>query len=129
MIEDKNKKYGVEAAFGVTNTVSKINGLKNSIQADSINVFLQTDDNKQIKLADAVTVVANLLHEGLKIGASNTPRRVLREYIKAMQYWSEKNNISNYELAEIIERYEFAEYNCNTQHIKEFNEQLKKGEF
>lgn len=126
VIEDSRTKYGVEAAFGESNTISKINGLKNSIQADYISYFINTNDNKKIKLADCVSVVTHLIHEGMKPGSKDTPRRVLREYIKAMLYWSEKNKINIDVLKDIIKEYEFFEYNFNTKYIKEFNEKLKK---
>ena len=126
VIEDYKTKYGVEAAFGESNTVSKLNGLNNSIQADYISYFINTIDNKKIKLADCVSVVTHLVHEGLKPGAKDTPRRVLREYVRAMKYWSEKNNININILTDIIKKYEFFEYNFNTKYIEEFNEYLKK---
>ena len=128
VIEDADTKYGVEAAFGESNTISKINGLDNSIQADYISYFIDTTDKRNIKLADSVSVTTHLIHEGVKPGGSNTQRKVLREYIKAMLYWSEKNGVSLEDIAEIMKRYELFEYGFNTKELLDFNKKLCREE-
>lgn len=121
VIESADKKYGVEAAFGVSNTISKIMGYKSSLEVDLFANLQTYHDIADYKFADCITTITHLMHENLKMNASNSEGRLLRKYLQALLFWSGKLGVSVDKICELVKEYERLEY----EYCKIRDDQLK----
>ena len=66
IIENQNKKFGIECAIGINALLMRMEGLKTSIEASSISDIVKLKSPTQHKFADCLSVVSHLAYENVE---------------------------------------------------------------
>lgn len=93
IIENQNKKFGIECAIGINALLMRMEGLKTSIEASSISDIVKLKSPTQHKFADCLSVVSHLAYENVEGLKKRNPIYLYRKYLKYLEYWSEELNL------------------------------------
>lgn len=124
IIENQNKKFGIECAIGINALLMRMEGLKTSIEASSISDIVELKSPTQHKFADCLSVVSHLAYENVEGLKKRNPIYLYRKYLKYLEYWSEELNIKREDVIAMIKNYLKMEYNNYDEVVIENN--LKK---
>ena len=119
IIENQNKKFGIECAIGLNALLMRMEGLKTSIEASSISDIVKLKSPPQHKFADCLSVVSHLAYENVEGLKKRNPIYLYRKYLKYLEYWSEELNLKREDVIAMIKNYLKMEYN-------NYDEVLKK---
>lgn len=111
IIENQNKKFGIECAIGLNALLMRMEGLKTSIEASSISDIVKLKSPTQHKFADCLSVVSHLAYENVEGLKKRNPIYLYRKYLKYLEYWSEKLNLKREDVIAMIKNYLKMEYN------------------
>lgn len=124
IIENQNKKFGIECAIGINALLMRMEGLKTSIEASSISDIVKLKSPTQHKFADCLSVVSHLAYENVEGLKKRNPIYLYRKYLKYLEYWSEELNLKREDVIAMIKNYLKMEYNNYDEVVIENN--LKK---
>lgn len=124
IIENQNKKFGIECAIGINALLMRMEGLKTSIEASSISDIIKLKSPTQHKFADCLSVVSHLAYENVEGLKKRNPIYLYRKYLKYLEYWSEELNLKREDVIAMIKNYLKMEYNNYDEVVIENN--LKK---
>lgn len=124
IIENQNKKFGIECAIGLNALLMRMEGLKTSIEASSISDIVKLKSPPQHKFADCLSVVSHLAYENVEGLKKRNPIYLYRKYLKYLEYWSEELNLKREDVIAMIKNYLKMEYNNYDEVVIENN--LKK---
>lgn len=124
IIENQNKKFGIECAIGLNALLMRMEGLKTSIEASSISDIVKLKSPPQHKFADCLSVVSHLAYENVEGLKKRNPIYLYRKYLKYLEYWSEELNLKREDAIAMIKNYLKMEYNNYDEVVIENN--LKK---
>ena len=124
IIENQNKKFGIECAIGLNALLMRMEGLKTSIEASSISDIVKLKSPPQHKFADCLSVVSHLAYENVEGLKKRNPIYLYRKYLKYLEYWSEKKKKKREDVIAMIKNYLKMEYNNYDEVVIENN--LKK---
>ena len=124
IIENQNKKFGIECAIGINALLMRMEGLKTSIEASSISDIVKLKSPTQYKFADCLSVVSHLAYENVEGLKKRNPIYLYRKYLKYLEYWSEELNLKREDVIAMIKNYLKMEYNNYDEVVIENN--LKK---
>lgn len=124
IIENQNKKFGIECAIGLNALLMRMEGLKTSIEASSISDIVKLKSPTQHKFADCLSVVSHLAYENVEGLKKRNPIYLYRKYLKYLEYWSEELNLKREDVIAMIKNYLKMEYNNYDEVVIENN--LKK---
>lgn len=124
IIENQNKKFGIECAIGLNALLMRMEGLKTSIEAFSISDIVKLKSPPQHKFADCLSVVSHLAYENVEGLKKRNPIYLYRKYLKYLEYWSEELNLKREDVIAMIKNYLKMEYNNYDEVVIENN--LKK---
>ena len=124
IIENQNKKFGIECAIGLNALLMRMEGLKTSIEASSISDIVKLKFPPQHKFADCLSVVSHLAYENVEGLKKRNPIYLYRKYLKYLEYWSEELNLKREDVIAMIKNYLKMEYNNYDEVVIENN--LKK---
>ena len=124
IIENQNKKFGIECAIGINALLMRMEGLKTSIEASSISDIVKLKSPPQHKFADCLSVVSHLAYENVEGLKKRNPIYLYRKYLKYLEYWSEELNLKREDVIAMIKNYLKMEYNNYDEVVIENN--LKK---
>lgn len=111
IIENQNKKFGIECAIGINALLMRMEGLKTSIEASSISDIVKLKSPPQHKFADCLSVVSHLAYENVEGLKKRNPIYLYRKYLKYLEYWSEELNLKREDVIAMIKNYLKMEYN------------------
>ncbi len=111
IIENQNKKFGIECAIGLNALLMRMEGLKTSIEASSISDIVKLKSPTQHKFADCLSVVSHLAYENVEGLKKRNPIYLYRKYLKYLEYWSEELNLKREDVIAMIKNYLKMEYN------------------
>lgn len=111
IIENQNKKFGIECAIGLNALLMRMEGLKTSIEASSISDIVKLKSPPQHKFADCLSVVSHLAYENVEGLKKRNPIYLYRKYLKYLEYWSEELNLKREDVIAMIKNYLKMEYN------------------
>ena len=111
IIENQNKKFGIECAIGINALLMRMEGLKTSIEASSISDIVKLKSPTQHKFADCLSVVSHLAYENVEGLKKRNPIYLYRKYLKYLEYWSEELNLKREDVIAMIKNYLKMEYN------------------
>lgn len=111
IIENQNKKFGIECAIGLNALLMRMEGLKTSIEASSISDIVKLKSPTQHKFADCLSVVSHLAYENVEGLKKRNPIYLYRKYLKYLEYWSEELNLKREDVIVMIKNYLKMEYN------------------
>lgn len=111
IIENQNKKFGIECAIGLNALLMRMEGLKTSIEASSISDIVKLKSPTQHKFADCLSVVSHLAYENIEGLKKRNPIYLYRKYLKYLEYWSEELNLKREDVIAMIKNYLKMEYN------------------
>ncbi|HOZ53817.1 MAG TPA: hypothetical protein PKY25_00590 [Bacilli bacterium] len=112
VMESPNKKYAVEVGIGDSSIVLRTFGKKSSIECSHFGGIFDITNAEELKFADCLIVVSNLVYEDVKrIIEPRYPRYYFGKYCKALVSWQKELKISNIELLKYIREYIYLEYN------------------
>lgn len=111
IIENQNKKFGIECAIGLNALLMRMEGLKTSIEASSISDIVKLKSPPQHKFADCLSVVSHLAYENVEGLKKRNPIYLYRKYLKYLEYWSEELNLKREDVIAMIKNYLKKEYN------------------
>lgn len=127
VIESPEKKYGVEFAVGSNAILMRKKNIFSSIEASSIADIITFDNLGKYKFADCVSVVSHLAYENVELIKNDRSKIYLyHKYLKALKEWSDKLNINDEELINIIEKYIVLEYQFYDEEKIDYNLKLIK---
>lgn len=121
-IEDSNKKYGTEFAVGTSAILSRLNGHKHTIMSATIANTIKIHSEIECKFADCLSVVANLMYEGIKPNSSNMYSRILKKYLIGLFYFANILHFVNRDVISMSNKYIEDEYRV----ITDIGEQIVK---
>lgn len=124
IIENQNKKFGIECAIGLNALLMRMEGLKTSIEASSISDIVKLKSPPQHKFADCLSVVSHLAYENVEGLKKRNLIYLYRKYLKYLEYWSEELNLKREDVIAMIKNYLKMEYNNYDEVVIENN--LKK---
>ncbi len=124
IIENQNKKFGIECAIGINALLMRMEGLKTSIEASSISDIVKLKSPAQHKFADCLSVVSHLAYENVEGLKKRNPIYLYRKYLKYLEYWSEELNLKSEDVIAMIKKYLKMEYKNYDEVVIENN--LKK---
>lgn len=124
IIENQNKKFGIECAIGLNALLMRMEGLKTSIEASSISDIVKLKSPAQHKFADCLSVVSHLAYENVEGLKKRNPIYLYRKYLKYLEYWSEELNLKSEDVIAMIKNYLKMEYKNYDEVVIENN--LKK---
>lgn len=124
IIENQNKKFGIECAIGINALLMRMEGLKTSIEASSISDIVKLKSPTQHKFADCLSVVSHLAYENVEGLKKRNPIYLYRKFLKYLEYWSEELNLKREDVIAMIKNYLKMEYNNYDEVVIENN--LKK---
>lgn len=124
IIENQNKKFGIECAIGLNALLMRMEGLKTSIEASGISDIVKLKSPPQHKFADCLSVVSHLAYENVEGLKKRNPIYLYRKYLKYLEYWSEELNLKREDVIAMIKNYLKMEYNNYDEVVIENN--LKK---
>lgn len=111
IIENQNKKFGIECAIGLNALLMRMEGLKTNIEASSISDIVKLKSPTQHKFADCLSVVSHLAYENVEGLKKRNPIYLYRKYLKYLEYWSEELNLKREDVIAMIKNYLKMEYN------------------
>ena len=128
VIESKDKKYGVEYGSGVNSMIMRTEGIDTSIEASTVADIVTFDSLEKYKFADCLSVVSHLASEDIEtmFRKSRSLLGIYRKYLRALDYWREKLNISSEQLNEMIKNYLLLKYNDYNEEVINYNLKLIK---
>lgn len=118
---------GVELAFGISTLNARKFSLKHPIEASLISTAIPFDLLRTCKLADAMAVALHLTRERLRPTASNTRGRILRTYIRGIDYLSRQARLNPSQVQQCIQLYELEEYGAVSDASELIHNYLIKG--
>lgn len=121
VIESQSKKYGVEFGIGSASIVMCEKSLGSAIQASRLSKIYNITNSKQLRFADSLLVVANLMFEDVKkIKYPRYTKSIFSKYKKALLYWKNQLGYSNNFVYNLIKNYLELEYNQNCSLTEKF---------
>lgn len=123
VIEKKGIPICLEFGLGISTFLSAKYNKQHPLQCSTIADILEIKDLYYIKLADSILVSVILLKEGLKPSASSMGK-ILRKYLQAISYLSNKCNFTISDIEKIIFLYEQLEYNDTSDLSKKISSYL-----
>ncbi len=112
VMESPDKKYAVEVGIGDSSIILRRFGKKSSIECSHLSGILEITNAQELKFADCLLVVSNLIYEDVKrIREPRWPRYYFGKYSKALVNWQHELNISDMELVKYMREYILSEYN------------------
>lgn len=110
IIEDKEKKYGVELALGASTILTQVEGVEHIMDISSISDVIPHTESLYRKLQDCIVSTCLLVNLGERPSGSNNRWRVLRSYMRWILYLASKLQIKDAELQEYFKKYEILQY-------------------
>lgn len=133
VMESPDKKYAVEVGIGDSSIILRTFGKKSSIECSHLNGIFDITNAKELKFADCLLVVSNLVHEDVKrIREPRYPKYYFGKYCKALVSWQHELNISDIELLKYMREYISSEYSQELEKedskiLQYINESSKNG--
>ena len=135
ILENAQKKLGVEVALGSSTILKQMYGLKHVNDCYPVAGLNIENSGLKRKLEDSIIVSATLFREGLKPRATDNRDRILRSYVRAMSYLRSKANMSIDDLEKAIVQFEMRQFpgqeNCVStkiiDYLKSYEADLKMG--
>lgn len=115
ILENSQRKLGVEIALGTSTILKQIYNLKH-VQDCMPVIGLKDikDDIVRRKFEDAIVTSTVLFREGLRPFGQNSRNRILKKYVKSLSYFRAKSGISIDDLKKIIFNFENREFSDST---------------
>jgi hypothetical protein len=117
VVEDKEKKLGVELALGVTTILKELNNLSHIMDNYPIKISDDLENFDEIssrKLEDSIVVATTLFREGLRPFGSDNRNRILKTYLKSMLYHKLNLGLTDEDLLEKMENFEIKYYKLSS---------------
>ena len=105
VIERNGKGFALESALGLSTIIARMYGCTHTTQATPIADYFECTDYRRCKFADCVSVVSQLVVEGVYPNSSRIHGRILKKYIQGIRWLSEKLNISDVDVITIFANY------------------------
>lgn len=107
--EKENNKIAIEMGFGVSTLLARYYNLTNSIEASTISAIIPFRPGYVSKFSDALSSVVVMLKENIR-PAGRDKERILRTYLRALNYLSKKIGFSIDDILEYAIDFEEIEY-------------------
>lgn len=114
IIEDEEWKYWIELALWTSVIMKELYELDHIMDTSSITNHIPENDILYTKFKDSIVSSVLLFRLWIIPNASNTKGRIFRSYLRWILYFSNKFNISEELLFDIIQKYEVEEFNEDT---------------
>jgi len=114
------EELAVEVGFGTETLLTRVYGLPHPISAFPVKEMIPNvdSDQKMVKIGDALMAIAGLSCAGVNPGQGNLDR-ILRRYIKGLDFILEKDNLSWNDMFPVLNKITKGEYpNNNPQEIE-----------
>jgi len=135
LIENNEKKLGVELALGATTILKQIYNIERVNDFYPVSGLPELDPKISRKLEDAIIVSTTLLREGLEPNASDNRGRILRTYMRSILYFKERAGLSMDNIEAVLKKFEQEQFattdpsafNKITEYLKEYEQGLVSG--
>lgn len=135
LIENNEKKLGVELALGATTTLKQIYNIEHVNDFYPVIGLSRLDPKISRKLEDAIIVSTTLLREGLEPNASDNRGRILRTYIRSILYFKERAGLSMDAIEDVLKKFEQEQFGAKdpsasdkiTEYLREYEQGLVSG--
>lgn len=107
--EKENNKIAIEMGFGVSTLLARYYNLTNSIEASTISAIIPFKPGYVSKFSDTLSSVVVMLKENIR-PAGRDKERILRTYLRALNYLSKKTGFSIDNILGYATDYEEIEY-------------------
>ncbi|MFA6408368.1 MAG: hypothetical protein WCW36_02805 [Candidatus Paceibacterota bacterium] len=132
LIENNEKKLGVELALGATTILKQIYNIEHVNDFYPVIGLPKLDPRISRKLEDSIIVSTTLLREGLEPNASDNRGRILRTYIRSILYFKERTGLSMDTIEDVLKRFEQEQFGANdssasnkiTEYLREYEQGL-----
>ncbi len=110
VIENSEKKYGIESWYGNSSIMKEIYWLDHILDTSLLSNFIQWNSVNHRKLQDSIIVSFVMCHMGIIPRRHDTKWRIFKRYLSWIKYNQEKLNINFQELENILKSFEQQEY-------------------
>lgn len=109
ILENSEKKLGIEFALGSTTTLKQLYGLDHILDCTPVTGLKCENEALRRKFEDAVITSTVLFREGLRPLGQHNRNRILKQYVRSLSYFRSKTGMSIEELSGIISNFESRE--------------------
>ena len=109
ILENPEKKLGIEFALGSTTTLKQLYGLDHVLDCTPVIGLKCEDEALKRRFEDAVITSTVLFREGLRPLGQHNRNRILKQYVRSLSYFRSKIGMSIEELSGVISSFESRE--------------------
>lgn len=108
ILEDAQIKRGIEVALGTSTIIKEVFNLNHVLDCYDLNPFI-LNISERVKFLDSLITSSVLLNEGLNPVSSNNRGRILKIYLRALNYYVRKYSMGVEELGRLINKFTIEE--------------------
>jgi hypothetical protein len=110
VIENAEKKLGVEVALGTTTILKQLYGLDHVQDCTPVIGLKSENEAQRRKFEDAIITSTVLYREGLRPLGQNNRNRILKQYVRSLSYFRAKSGLSVNDLSNLVSDFEKREF-------------------